>query len=176
MTSTPPPEADPHAPVYLASYKSTQRGIKGVVNYTIRFFTKSQYSHSELAVGNPFDAPVLCLSSVGIEGGVRAKTMRLSPNKWDIVHLPHVRPAQVHAFLQQHQGQGYDLLGCVRTVLPFVGREHAHRWFCSEVCAHVSGHSEPWRMHPGVLHSVEISRFPSATDNKQNNNNPKDAL
>jgi hypothetical protein len=145
-------------PVYLASYKATQPGWLGLINRGIRFFTKSQYSHSELAIGNPFTAPAVCVSSAGVEGGVRAKVMQLSPDKWDLIELHHVSPSDVLAFLAQHKGQRYDFVGCVRSVLPFISREHADRWFCSEVCATVIGHAEPWRMHPGVLHAVELSR------------------
>ena len=58
-------------------------------------------------------------------------------------------------FVIEHRGRPYDLIGCVRSVLPFVSREHKTKWFCSEVCAAVIGHKEPWRMHPGVLHMVE---------------------
>jgi hypothetical protein len=158
----------PTTPVYLASYKATQPGMLGLVNRAIRFFTKSQYSHSEIAIGNPFDAPAVCLSSVGVEGGVRPKTMQLSPTKWDLIELHHVTPADVLAFLQQHKGKRYDLIGCVRSVLPFVSREHPDNWFCSEVCAAIIGHPEPWRMHPGVLHAVELSRAtkPSGLTNR----------
>jgi len=148
----------PATPVYLASYKATQPGMLGLVNRMIRFFTKGPYSHSEIAIGNPFDAPAMCVSSVGTEGGVRAKTMQLSPAKWDLVPMHHITPADVMAFLEKHKGKGYDYIGCVRTVLPFVGREHPDHWCCSEVCADISGHTEPWRMHPNVLHAVELSR------------------
>jgi hypothetical protein len=140
--------------IYLASYKSTQPGWKGWFNRIIRFFTRGQYSHSEICLGNPFAGPVKCLSSVGIEGGVRIKTMQLSPEKWDVIPLPTLPHRAFWHFHDQHLGKPYDLIGCVRTVLPFVGREHAHRWFCSEVCAAVMGHAEPWRMHPNVLHAV----------------------
>jgi hypothetical protein len=145
-------------PVYLASYKATQPGALGLVNRAIRFFTKGPYSHSEIAIGNPFDAPAMCVSSVGVEGGVRAKTMQLSPAKWDLVELHHITPANVLTFLDQHKGKPYDFVGCVRSVLPFVSREHADHWFCSEVCSAIIGHAEPWRMHPNVLHAVELSR------------------
>lgn len=148
----------PATPVYLASYKATQPGMLGLVNRAIRFFTKGPYSHSEIAIGNPFDAPAMCVSSVGTEGGVRAKTMQLNPAKWDLVEQPHITPADALAFLEKHRGKGYDYIGCVRAVLPFVSREHADHWFCSEVCAAIIGHPEPWRMHPNVLHAVELSR------------------
>ena len=141
--------------LYLASYKSTHAGWKGLVNRAIRFFTKSQYSHSEICLGNPFAGPVDCLSSVGTEGGVRVKCMQLNPDKWDVIALPDVDEDKFWRFLADNAGQPYDLVGCVRSVLPFVSREHSTKWFCSEVCATVIGHKEAWRMHPGVLHVVE---------------------
>lgn len=147
--------------VYLASYKSTHAGWMGVINRVIRFFTKSQYSHSELAIAStahPFEAPAVCVSSSGVDGGVRAKTMQLDPAKWDLIELHHVTASDVLGFLAEHKGQRYDFVGCVRAVLPFVSREHTTRWFCSELCATVIGHTEPWRLHPGVLHAVELSR------------------
>lgn len=141
--------------LHLASYKGTRPGWHGLVNRAIRFFTKSQYSHSEICLGNPFEARVDCLSSVGTEGGVRIKRMQLDPAKWDVIALPHVGEGAFWSFLGDNAGRKYDLVGCVRSVLPFVSREHETKWFCSEVCATVIGHKEAWRMHPGVLHMVE---------------------
>lgn len=155
----------PAPKVYLASYKSTQAGWAGLFNRLIRWVTKSRYSHSELAIaqsGHPFDAPALCVSSSGVDGGVRLKSMRLAPEKWDLIELHHVTDTAVLDFLRTHKGHGYDYVGCVRSVLPFVSREHTTKWFCSELCAHVIGHAEPWRLHPGVLHAVEQSRLPLA--------------
>jgi len=144
--------------LYLASYKSTHEGWKGLVNRAIRFFTKSQYSHSEICLGDPFAGPVDCLSSVGTEGGVRVKRMQLNPDKWDVIALPYVHEDAFLNFVKYRMGQPYDLIGCVRSVLPFVSREHETKWFCSEVCASVIGHTEPWRMHPGVLHMVQTRK------------------
>jgi hypothetical protein len=141
--------------LFLASYKGTRTGWHGLVNRAIRFFTKSQYSHSEICLGDPFAGPVDCLSSVGTEGGVRIKYMQLSPEKWDVIALPSVPESAFCDFVLENKGRPYDLVGCVRSVLPFVSREHETKWFCSEVCAAVIGHKEPWRMHPGVLHMVE---------------------
>lgn len=142
--------------LHLASYKSTRPGWHGLINRAIRFFTKSIYSHSEICKGDPFAGPVYCLSSVGSEGGVRLKLMQLNPAKWDVIALPpHVTDTKFWDFTEENIGKKYDLIGCMRTVLPFVSREHKTRWFCSEVCAEIIGHTEPWRMHPGVLHAVE---------------------
>lgn len=142
------------ATIYLASYKGTRPGFKGVHNRLIRWATKSAYSHTEICIGDPFVGPVYCLSSVGREGGVRIKRMQLSPAKWDVIELPSVKQESVWAFLFEHDKADYDHIGTVRSLLPFVGREHPHKWFCSEVAAAVIGIKEPWRMHPGVLHRV----------------------
>lgn len=139
--------------VYLASYKGTRQGLKGLTSRLIRVATKSIYSHTELCVGHPFNGPVDCLSAER-RPGVRIKRMALAPAKWDLIPLPTLSADSVHAFYAQYKGQRYDLIGTVRTLLPFVGREHADKWFCSEVAAHVMGYPEAWRMHPGVLHAV----------------------
>jgi len=144
--------------LYLASYKGTRTGLNGVMNRLIRWATKSAYSHTEICMGHPFESEVGCLSSVKTEGGVRLKRMRLNPDKWDVVPVHGIDDGAVWHFLSAHAGSGYDLIGTVRTVLPFVGREHPTKWFCSEVAAQVIGIKDPWRMHPGVLHAVQISR------------------
>lgn len=140
--------------IYLASYKSTQPGWKGLANRFIKWATKSQYSHSEICVGYPFEGAVDCLSAVGVEGGVRIKTMRLSPEKWDVVALPTVTEKDVRDFYAANMGKPYDLIGCIRTMLPWVSREHPDHFFCSEVVATILRHQEPWRMYPGILHVI----------------------
>lgn len=141
---------------HLASFKGTKPGWQGWVERITRWVTKSQYSHSEVCIGNPFEGVVLCVSSVGTDGGVRGKMMQLDPKDWDIVPLPWVTEMQLTDFLATHKGEGYDLIGCVRSVVPFVSREHTDKWFCSEVCATIAGYQDAWRFHPGVLH-VSIS-------------------
>lgn len=144
--------------IYLASYKSTRPGWLGVVNRAIRLCTNSVYSHSEVCVGNPFEGAVHCLSSTSADGGVRVKLMQLNPAKWDIVPLQGVGEPAVWEFFARHQGEPYELDGAFRTVLPFVGRPHPHKWFCSEVCAAVMGLDEPWRMYPGALHMMAVNQ------------------
>lgn len=144
--------------VYLASFKGKKAGWQGAVERITCFFTKGPYSHSEIAIGNPFDGAVLCVSSVGTEGGVRGKVMQLDPKDWDVIPLATVYPQQVLNFLTENKGKGYDLIGCVRSVLPFVSREHADKYFCSEVVATIIGFPEPWRMHPNALHMVMLPK------------------
>ena len=140
--------------IYLASFKGTHSGWRGLLNRFIRWATAGAYSHTEVTVGNPFTGPVLCVSSVGTDGGVRGKRMQLSPDEFDLAELPGVTERQVLDFLAEHQGQGYDLVGTLLTVLPFAGREHPSRWICSEVAAHLAGLMDPWRFHPTALHCV----------------------
>lgn len=144
-------------PVYLASYKGTRAGWRGMGNRFIRWATRSIYSHSEICLGDPFSGPAMCLSSEG-GVGVRLKRMQLDPAKWDVVRMPEVSETAFWYFAVEHKGEPYDWVGAARSVLPFVGREHPRAWFCSEVVAQVRGLSDPWRMYPGVLHAVVTSK------------------
>lgn len=144
--------------VYLASFKGTHKGWKGWFNRLIRWATKGPYSHSEVCVGHPFESEVLCVSSVGTEGGVRGKVQRLDPADWDIVPMIGTTEKDVFDFLKKCEGAPYDLIGCLRTVLPFVGHEHPVKWFCSEVAAAIYRQKEGWRFHPNAVHPVIDSR------------------
>ena len=141
--------------IYLASYKSSRRGfIANMGNKLIRWVTRSQYSHTEICFGNPFDGEVECLSAEALHGGVRIKRMRLSPDRWDVLPLPDVKERDLRAFVVEYGSAGYDWIGAARSVIPFFGREHPTAWFCSEIAAHIIGIKEPWRQYPGVLHTV----------------------
>jgi hypothetical protein len=141
-------------PIYLCSYKGTLPGWHGIVNRGIRFATTSTYSHSEIAVGNPFGAAVMCVSSSGVDGGVRAKTLQMSPDKWDVLPLPWVTEGDVVGFIAKYKGEPYDFAGTGRFVLPFFLREHDKAWFCSEAAAQICGFAEPWRFDPATLHAA----------------------
>ena len=143
---------DTTEPVYLASFKGTHAGWQGAFNRFTRWATAGAYSHSEVCIGNPFAGEVLCVSSVGVDGGVRGKTFQLDPSEFDIKPMPGVTPDAVRAFLAAHEGHGYDFVGTVLTVLPFMAREHPQKWICSEVAAHIAGLQDPWRFHPTALH------------------------
>lgn len=139
--------------VYLASFKGTSKGLFGVFNRVTRFFTKGPYAHTEICVGNPFDGKVLCVSS-DVKGGVRGEVMELSRDEYDILPLPTVYAQQVLNFLNDNRGCKYDAIGTIRSVLPFVGKCHPTKFFCSEVAATIIGFSEPERFHPNILHIV----------------------
>ena len=163
----------------LASYKSTRPGIQGIANRIIRWRLRGIYSHSEIVFeptdlvddlmpdgsAAPVDGALWCVSSVAAErlpawsqrragrmGGVRFKRIALSPERWDFVRLHgDARQAAVRARLIE--GDPYDWPG----VLGFVWwpiRAWASWWSCAELCAHLLGLDEPWRMDPCSLHRV----------------------
>ena len=144
--------------VYLASYRGQEKGVNGLLSRLIKFFTKGDYSHTEICVGQPFDGAVLCVSSVKAEGGVRGKVMQLTRDEWDVIPLATVYPQQVVNFLNEHKGEPYDTIGAVRSVLPFVGRQHPTDWFCSEIAATIIGIKDPWRWHPSALEALMTER------------------
>ena len=136
---------------YLCAYKGTHSGWQGLINRGIRFATASKYSHTEISIGNPFETPALCGSAAGVDGGVRGKTMQLSPDKWDIFPVFWVAEQDVRGFLAKYNKNGYDFFGVGRFALPFLLREHKSLWFCSESSAYILGFADAWRYDPAIL-------------------------
>lgn len=147
--------------VYLASYKGTRPGWHGLANRAIRHGSRSIYSHTEVCIGNPLRAAVLCVSASGVDGGVRSKVMQLSPENWDVVALPSVTPSRVLDVLREHDGCGYDYRGVARFAAPmlpdWIIKPSALDWFCSELAAHIMCMAEPWRYSPADLHDIAIA-------------------
>jgi hypothetical protein len=144
--------------VYLASYKARREGWQGLVNGAVQWLTKSQYSHTELCLGNPFENPVICISASGIDGGVRSKIMQLKPEHWDTVPMPWVDHYAAIHFLRAEQGAKYDYAGVLRFLLPWAVSASKSRWFCSEAVAAMVGLDDPWRFSPADLHVVVKAR------------------
>lgn len=144
--------------IYLASYTGTHASWQGWVNRGIRWLDRAAHSHSEVCHGNPFEGPVLCHSSTGVDGGVRCKTMQLSPDKWDLLPVPWVTHEAAKAVFDAARGKPYDYLGVGRFALPFMLREHPTRYFCSEYAGCVLGMPQPWRNSPAGLHMATLAR------------------
>jgi predicted nucleic acid-binding Zn ribbon protein len=138
--------------VRLAAYKGTHKGVLGLVNWAIRLVTRSKHSHTEIIIDVPDeDRTFFAVSASGVDGGVRGKTIVMTPDKWDFLPIPWVTEEQVLAWLNQYQGAPYDYFGTTRFLLPFAAREHENAWFCSEACAEIIGIEEPWRFDPATL-------------------------
>jgi hypothetical protein len=92
-----------------------------------------------------------CVSSSFLDGGVRNKTINLSPSKWRVYELP-ARQDPV-TWGAAHAGRGYDVLGLLGIVWPVVGHS-SHRWFCSEAVADILGLQRPQLFDLRSLESV----------------------
>ena len=142
--------------VYLASYKGTKPGWQGWFERLTRWVTRSAYAHSVIVINYQAGSPGYGASATGA-AGVHGAWGHYDTADWDLLPLRHIDDTQVINFLVDHDGEPYDAIGCIRSVLPFVSREHPTRWFCSEVCATIIGLHEPWRYTPGLLHAVVAS-------------------
>jgi hypothetical protein len=112
-------------------------------DWLVRLVTRSPYSHCEIVIDG------VCWSSSIRDGGVRAKRIDLDSGHWHVIPL-HTDPARALAWFKSHMGQGYDWLGVLRFIVPFIP-QRAGRWFCSEACAAALGLPCPSHYSPGGL-------------------------
>lgn len=138
----------------IAFYKATRPGIQGLFNVLTRWWTNGPYSHCELVLEER-NGESLCGSSSFIDGGVRLKWITLDPTHWDLVDVDGIfnTREQALAWFQQHEGQGYDVLG----LLGFVWRRadgNRHKWVCSESVGAALGIQQPWRFGPNALSAL----------------------
>lgn len=137
--------------VYLASYRGSARGLSRIVGAVIRWVTRSEFSHCEIAV-EIGDGVYRCLTASGMDGGVRIKEMRLPAERWHLTPLPWVKTATVDRAARLAAGAGYDWAGVLRFAFPLLALPpHPKRLFCSELCAVVIGLDEAWRWTPADL-------------------------
>lgn len=142
--------------VYLVLYKGRKRGKsprelwQRLTDWAVRTATGGQYSHCEIAVKHGFAEDYHCYSASLRDGGVRAKTMPLPADKWDLIPI---RDAEAHdkvwALYQATSGARYDYIGALGVVLPV--RQVEQRWFCSEWCARALGLGQPEKYSPSRL-------------------------
>ena len=126
--------------VNLAMYKAPGNWL----NRLICWWTNSPYSHCELVVRGT------CYSSSVRDGGVRAKVMALSSDKWDVVDLPWADDTDVTDWFIAHERDRYGWLDLLTGQL--LGMQRDHRGvFCSEACAKALGLRNATRMSPQAL-------------------------
>ncbi len=122
--------------IYLAFYKHKVRVTnwrtfkERAIDEVIRLFTRSRYSHCEIAVARN-DGKFTCYTSSPRDGGVRKKIMHLPSDKWDLVRV-NVSANRVRSIFAKHVGKRYDLLGALFYPL---GIHRKNKYFCSEYCA-----------------------------------------
>ncbi|MDG6896580.1 hypothetical protein A6A19_00865 [Actinobacillus delphinicola] len=130
--------------LFLIFYK----GKGNWVDKLIRFFSKSQYSHCELAFKLP-DGRYHCYSSSPRDNGVREKVMNLNPENWDFIPVK-INITDLVKFYNETRGMKYDFLGAIGIVVPFLHQDKK-KWFCSEWCARVLGLTHPSQYSPEKL-------------------------
>ena len=88
------------------------------------------------------------------DGGVRAKTMPLPADKWDLIPLPDSinEHGQFNRLYRNTVSQPYDWFGAVGVV--FKTRQRGDKWFCSEWCAAALGLPDGWRWSPNDLAAI----------------------
>lgn len=123
----------------LALYKG--KGLIG--NALVRFWKRSPYSHCELVIDDR------CYSSSVMDGGVRAKTINLHDDHWDLIDLPWADKEDALMHFLTTQGQRYSWWSLIAS--QFFNREYDEKKasFCSEWCAAALGLPTP------VIHSPE---------------------
>lgn len=120
----------------LAFYKGPPVDfVHKVSHHATCIWTRSRYSHVELIIDG------WCYSASGRDHGVRKKKI---PNintsgRWDVYDVLIDKEFALNLF-KALEGKGYDYLGIVRYVLPFVP-ESQDRWYCSELIAAMMGAS-----------------------------------
>ena len=112
--------------IRLAFYK----GKGDWVDKVIKWWTKSQYSHVEVVVGNTW------ISSSPRDGGVRSMRMEsYNAEHWDIIDYPGVTSGDVFDLFRRTKGDDYDFIGILFSQVLPLGIQSKSKWYCSEWAA-----------------------------------------
>lgn len=120
--------------IYLAFYRTGG----SVFSKLIRWWTRSPYSHCELAYLTEQGVQTgqyVCWTSSERDGGVRKKVMKLEKDHWDLVKvtLPKSTAGKPIAWFADNEGKKYDWAGIFGMAWSASG-DKADRYFCSEAC------------------------------------------
>jgi hypothetical protein len=127
----------------LAFYKG--KGLFG--DKLIRWWTKSDYSHTELVInGQSYSA-----SERKGEKGARVKSIVFNPDHWDFVEIEADTDYALKVFTK-HKGKGYDWLGILFSQILPLNLDHPSRVFCSELNAAMLGLDKPASYSPEKLY------------------------
>ena len=118
------------------------------IDKLIWFVTNSPYSHVELVIDG------MSYSSSSRDGGVRQKFIVYHPDKWDMLKIDGDHEKALAVF-RLHEGKGYDWLGAIKTVLPFVP-DFESKMFCSELVAEMLGYEKSRKWRPADFAKVRL--------------------
>lgn len=111
----------------------------------IQCWTNSIYSHCELIVND------LCYSSSPMDGGVRAKTINMTSDKWDFIELPWADADAVILYFNVTDHHKYGWVGLITSQLFNLNRAEKDTQFCSQWCAAAVGLPNPASYSPSTL-------------------------
>lgn len=149
--------------MYVAHYKGRVR----LFNRLVSWWFNGPYSHTELVLWTDKNGLSRCASSSLMDGGVRAKWIKLDPDHWTIEPVDGDIDYAMQ-WLKEHYGDGYDLLGLLGIVLRRSPGAR-NKVFCSEAVAAMLGFPEPWRFDPMALWAALSRRVPPATMETRSN-------
>jgi hypothetical protein len=121
------------------------------IHWFIQYGTKSPYAHCEIIIDG------IGYSSVGRDGGVRAKVFEPDHKKWDSVIFLADKEKILNWF-KIHDRKPYDYLGLFYFLIP-VRFHTGNRWFCSESCGAAIGMKRPDLLCPSLLF-IKLFRTP----------------
>ncbi len=110
-----------------------KRNAKGIGSSLIRWFTKSDYSHVEMIIGDKW-------ISSNAKGGVHIFDLEPLHEDWDYVEVRVDKKEHEHVmkFIEDQKNAKYDFTGIVFCQLFKITRwENNKKWFCSEFCAQI---------------------------------------
>ena len=150
--------------VTLAFYKAPGDRI----DRAIRFVTRSAYSHVEIIRLTGVTDAEGCLQADAVsasyrDGGVRARSIPLRPDHWDLVMVPWASAAMAYTRALSQVGAGYDYAGLIFSQVLHLRRDSGRRWFCSELVAHALDLPRPSAYSPGDLHDL-VTRINALTN------------
>ena len=141
--------------VYLATFV----GRGSWVNSLIRFWTRSDASHSEIKIG-----PCGYSSSI-MDGGVRCKRIDFNSSDWELLPLPWVEQSEVIQYFAKTQGNPYGWMDLILRQLLHLPSKNRKGQFCSEWCAESIGLKSGREFSPYLLRDI-ISDILDITENK----------
>lgn len=134
--------------IYLAFYK----GKGNFLNKLVRFFTKSEISHCDIALTTKEQGVYRLFGASAVDGGVRSKVLKFNQDSWILIPIA-ISTEELYQFFAETNGAKYDYFGAIGLVLGF--KEARSRYFCSEWCFNlISKSNQGYRFSPAVLYEI----------------------
>lgn len=89
-----------------------------------------------------------------MDGGVRAKTINMHPDKWDLIALPWADADAVIRYFKETDHHKYGWAGLITSQLFNLNRTEPESQFCSQWCAAALGLPNPASYSPATLEAL----------------------